>query len=136
MPARHDHSTDRVDAFDEREYAILEFLEQIARKMQADGIKRSTIAARIGKSKAYVTKLMNGPNMTFGTAAHLAKAVGLEFHTSCLACPQTIVISSIRELAFDEAATSAIPAWMIDAAASSSTSADTKELLGEQVEIE
>jgi len=62
-----------------KETAIIEFTEQIVSAMKARNLKRVDLANAMGKSKAHVTQLLQGPNMTFGTASELALSVGLRF---------------------------------------------------------
>ena len=62
-----------------KETAIIEFTEQVVSAMKARGLKRTDLASTMGKSKAHVTQLLQGPNMTFGTAAELALSVGMRF---------------------------------------------------------
>lgn len=62
-----------------KETAIIEFTEQIVSAMKARNLKRIDLANAMGKSKAHITQLLQGANMTFGTAAELALAVGMRF---------------------------------------------------------
>ena len=52
------------------EEIILEFTEKIAVKMEASNINRSELAGRLGVSKAFVTKLLNGNPDTFVKSRH------------------------------------------------------------------
>ena len=61
------------------EGVIVEFTEELARWMKEKKVSRSELAARIGHSPAYVTKVLRGnANFTASTMAKLAKAVGTE----------------------------------------------------------
>ncbi len=58
------------------ERAILEFTEQVAAAMHEAGMSRADLARKLGVSKAFVTKLLNGnPNLTIRTMVALAKAL-------------------------------------------------------------
>jgi transcriptional regulator with XRE-family HTH domain len=58
---------------------IIDFTEELARWMKEKKISRSELAARIGHSPAYITKVLRGnANFTATTMAKLAKAVGAE----------------------------------------------------------
>src|SRR5882724_10505782 len=58
---------------------IVDFTEELARWMKEKRVSRSELAARIGHSPAYVTKVLRGnANFTAATIAKLAKAVGAE----------------------------------------------------------
>jgi hypothetical protein len=62
-----------------KEMAIIEFTEQIVQAMQRGEIKRRDLAEKLGTSKSHVTQLLAGTNLTFGTAAALAHAIGGRF---------------------------------------------------------
>jgi transcriptional regulator with XRE-family HTH domain len=58
---------------------IVDFTEELARWMKEKKVSRSDLAARIGHSPAYITKVLRGnANFTAATMAKLAKAVGAE----------------------------------------------------------
>ncbi|HCF62491.1 MAG TPA: hypothetical protein DFS52_31430 [Myxococcales bacterium] len=73
----------RAQAIYDRENAIMELTEAVVRAMEAQNLTRAEVAKRLGKSKAAITQLLQGPNFRFGTAAELAVAVGLHFHARC-----------------------------------------------------
>ena len=58
---------------------IIEFTEELSRWMEEHQISRSVLAAKIGHSPAYVTKVLRG-DVSFTTAilTKLARAVGAE----------------------------------------------------------
>lgn len=61
------------------EGAALRFTEEVARLMEAQGVTRTELAARIGTSPAYVTKILSrNVNFTLATMAKLARALGAE----------------------------------------------------------
>jgi len=52
------------------------FTEQVVASMEAQGISRAELAKRLGVSKAFITKLLNGnPNLTIKTMVSLAKTL-------------------------------------------------------------
>jgi transcriptional regulator with XRE-family HTH domain len=58
---------------------IIEFTEELSRWMRERKISRSALAARIGHSPAYVTKVLRGDaNFTAATMTKLAQAMGAE----------------------------------------------------------
>ena len=58
---------------------IIEFTEELSRWMRERKISRSALAARIGHSPAYVTKVLRGDvNFTAATMTKLARAVGAD----------------------------------------------------------
>ena len=58
---------------------ILEFIEELSRWMNERKISRSALAAKIGHSPAYITKVLRGDaNFTAATMTKLARAVGAE----------------------------------------------------------
>lgn len=60
-----------------QEHFILEVTEQIAQVMADSNVSRSELAQRLGKSKGYVTQLLNGTaNMTLRTVADMFTALG------------------------------------------------------------
>jgi len=63
----------------ELEGLLLELTEQIVRHMEREGINRTGLARRLGKSSPYVTKLLSGkPNMTLETIVKVARALKCE----------------------------------------------------------
>jgi transcriptional regulator with XRE-family HTH domain len=67
-------------AFD-KERATLEFGQQLAHALAANGMSRAQLARNLGKTRAYVTQVMrDGQNLTIKTMAELAGACGHELH--------------------------------------------------------
>jgi transcriptional regulator with XRE-family HTH domain len=60
------------------EGAITEASELVARLMAEAGITKAELARRLGKSRAYVTQLLGGTNMTVRTLAEVAFELGAE----------------------------------------------------------
>jgi plasmid maintenance system antidote protein VapI len=61
--------------------AILEFTESVAREMARQGLTRTALAARLGATPAYVTKILRGKaNFTLATMVRLSRALGSELH--------------------------------------------------------
>lgn len=61
------------------EEMIIEFTEKVVAAMQERDMSRVELAQRLGVSKAFVTKLLNGnPNLTIRTMVSLAAALGCE----------------------------------------------------------
>lgn len=60
----------------EQQLLLLDAAEQISRLMEKHGVSRTDLAQRIGKSKGFVTQVLNGRhNMTLRTLADLAWAL-------------------------------------------------------------
>ena len=58
------------------EEVLLYFTEQICQLMEKKGIDRAELARRLGTSRAYITKLLNGyPNLTLQTMVKIALAL-------------------------------------------------------------
>lgn len=72
------------DSFEFRlENHLFEIGENISRFMKEQHLNRAQMAERLGVSRAYVTKLLNGnPNLTVGTLLKLSDVLGqeLEIH--------------------------------------------------------
>jgi transcriptional regulator with XRE-family HTH domain len=67
--------------------AIMELTEELSRWMEQNGVSRSDLAAKIGVSAPYVTKILKGNvNFTIGTMVKLARAVGadLDLHLKAI----------------------------------------------------
>jgi transcriptional regulator with XRE-family HTH domain len=63
------------------ERAIIEFTEELSRWMEARGISQAELAAAIGASQPYVSKVLKGNvNFTLATLTKLARAVGAMVH--------------------------------------------------------
>ncbi|MFY9268251.1 MAG: helix-turn-helix transcriptional regulator [Candidatus Manganitrophaceae bacterium] len=76
--------TEKLEAFKEdidfrTEEVILELTDKISEIMARDGVNRSELANRLGVSKAFITKLLNGnPNLTLRTLVSIATALGCD----------------------------------------------------------
>jgi hypothetical protein len=55
-----------------------DFLAQVENKMEQDGVSRSDVAERLGRTAGRVTQLFNPGNMTLGTAVRLGSVVGMK----------------------------------------------------------
>ena len=59
-----------------KEAAILDFTDELGRRMKEQGINKAELARRIGKSSPYITKVFQGnTNLTLKSMAKLALAV-------------------------------------------------------------
>lgn len=71
----------------QQERAILEVTETVCRLMAEQGVSRSELARRLGKSKSYVTQLLDGEaNMTVRTISDVFVALerAVHFHGGVL----------------------------------------------------
>lgn len=60
---------------------LLEFTEQMAQALIAQDLKRSELAQRLGTSRAWVTKLLDGQeNMTLKTMVRVANALDMDLN--------------------------------------------------------
>ena len=60
---------------------ILDFTEKIVMKMRELDISRAELARRLGVSKAFVTKLLNGnPNLTIKTMMSITDVLGCDLN--------------------------------------------------------
>ena len=72
---------EKLDEFqDDQEFrteqAIIDFTERVVAAMHERGMSRVELAQRLGVSKAFVTKLLNGnPNLTIRTMVAIADAL-------------------------------------------------------------
>lgn len=63
------------------EIPVLEFTEELARLMDEKSVNQAELARRIGKSPAYISKVLNGnENFTLKTITKLALAVDSTVH--------------------------------------------------------
>ncbi len=77
----------------QQEHAIIEATELICAIMKEDGVTRSQLAQRLGKTRGWVTQLLDGAaNMTLRTAADIFTALGYELRLG--ACRLEEVVSS------------------------------------------
>jgi transcriptional regulator with XRE-family HTH domain len=61
--------------------AAYEFVRELERRLEEQGISRAELARRLGTSKAYVTKVLSADaNFTLATMNRLAAAVGGMVH--------------------------------------------------------
>ena len=64
----------------ELEGVILEITEQIARELAKQKVTRAELAKRLGVSKPYVSKVLNGmPNLTLAKMVQISRALGCKF---------------------------------------------------------
>ena len=65
----------------QQESAIMEVTELICEIMEQKNVSRSELADRLGRTKGYITQLLDGrANMTIRTLADVFGALGEEFH--------------------------------------------------------
>jgi len=63
------------------ERAIIEFTEALARWMEEKGVSQAELAAAVGVSQPYISKVLRGNvNFTLATVTKLAHALGAEVH--------------------------------------------------------
>ena len=68
-------------AIRQQEELIVQVTELISVAMERQGLTKADLAARLGKSRPFVTQVLSGDaNMTLKTAADLFTALGLELH--------------------------------------------------------
>ncbi len=59
----------------------LEFTEQVVALMEAAGVTKAALAARLGVAPAYVTKVLGGTtNFTLESMVKIARALGAKLH--------------------------------------------------------
>lgn len=64
-----------------QESAKIDFAVNLDRRCQEKGISRSQLAEKIGKSPAYITKILRGDtNLTIDSMVKLIRAIGGELH--------------------------------------------------------
>jgi hypothetical protein len=74
-------SPDNMRLF-QQERAITDVTELICRVMKEEGYTRTMLAAKLGKSKGYVTQLLDGErNKTIRTVADVLAMLGREFYS-------------------------------------------------------
>lgn len=74
---------------DQFEYAaeklMLRYFRAIRRRMREEGISQTELAARLGVSQAYVSKLLKyNQNLTIRSLAELAEVLDVEWEQPCL----------------------------------------------------
>ncbi len=63
------------------EFSLIDFGEELHKRMEELGMNRSQLAEKMGCSKAYVTQALSGDgNFTLKTMAKFASAVGCRVH--------------------------------------------------------
>lgn len=68
----------------QQERAISAVTGIIRRAMDEQGLRRTELAARLRKTKGWVTQLLDGEgNKTIRTVADVLAALGLELHVTC-----------------------------------------------------
>jgi transcriptional regulator with XRE-family HTH domain len=81
----------------QQERAIFEVTDLIESVMEEQGISRTKLAELLGKTKGWVTQLLDGEaNKTIRTVADVFAVLGLEYHSSA----REICISNGKELQF------------------------------------
>ncbi len=88
---------DKLEAFQEdaefyAEELILDLTEQVIVAMKELGVNRTELAARMGVSKAFITKLLRGnTNITLRTMASLARSLGCNVNIDV--CPKDVELA-------------------------------------------
>lgn len=63
--------------------AVLEAAENLAQLMEEKGVSRTELARRLGRSKSWVTQMLDGrSNKTLRTIADAFAVLGQEYHSS------------------------------------------------------
>jgi transcriptional regulator with XRE-family HTH domain len=81
MSHKHLTTYERILLEDERglrqEELIIEVTEAVARALRSSGLTQNQLAARLGKTKGYISQVMaGGNNLTLRTLADIAQALG------------------------------------------------------------
>ena len=85
----------------QQERTILEITMLIRRLMKTDGVSKTDLANRLGKSKSYITQLLDGrTNMTLRTISDVMHALGKSLHLT--AGPISLVPDLPQETATPE----------------------------------
>ena len=72
------------------------FLRQILRRMKQLGLNQSALAKRMNVSRPYISKVLRSDvNISFGTAAKLAKALEMDFFPELREKSETVKMSSM-----------------------------------------
>jgi transcriptional regulator with XRE-family HTH domain len=67
-----------------QERSILDVTEKICELMEREGVNRAQLAKRLGKTRGYVTQLLDGTtNMTVRTISDVFTVLGYEFLANC-----------------------------------------------------
>jgi transcriptional regulator with XRE-family HTH domain len=75
----------------QQERLILDTTEQICEVMEEQGISRTELANQLGKSKAFISQLLNGShNMTLRTLSDVFVALGLAVHVDAGSLDETV----------------------------------------------
>jgi len=73
---KHTADPERMKAF-QQERLILEVTELISRRMEEQGVSKAQLAERLGKTKGYITQLLDGrANMTLRTVSDVLFVLG------------------------------------------------------------
>ncbi|HHT9134652.1 MAG TPA: helix-turn-helix domain-containing protein [Candidatus Avalokitesvara rifleensis] len=94
------------------EGAILDFTEAVCEKMEKDRVSRAQLAERLGKTRAFVTRTLNGqPNLTLKTMVRIAHALNSELSIHLTAKDIGIISSrhNIQPVAAADAGAGVIP---------------------------
>ena len=95
-------ATESVDYW--TQFAIRGFVRDLASRMDTQGIKRADLAAKIGSSPAYVTKVLRGDaNFTLETMTKLAMAVGARVQVNVVDRPAAMMVPVGAQWGFETA---------------------------------
>lgn len=94
----------------QQERAILDVTELICQLMDEEHVTRSVLAGRLGRSKGYVTQLLDGrANMTVRTISDVFVALGRALHFQDGALSQTVSAEPWMAIRFDQTIARARP---------------------------
>lgn len=87
----------------QQERAILDVTELICQLMDEEHVTRSVLAGRLGRSKGYVTQLLDGrANMTVRTISDVFVALGRALHFQDGALSRTVSAEPWMVIRFDQ----------------------------------
>ena len=94
----------------QQERAILDVTELICQLMDEEHVTRSVLAGRLGRSKGYVTQLLDGrANMTVRTISDVFVALGGALHFQDGALSKTVSAEPWMTIRFDQTIARARP---------------------------
>lgn len=94
----------------QQERAILDVTELICQLMDEEHVTRSVLAGRLGRSRGYVTQLLDGrANMTVRTISDVFVALGRALHFQDGALSQTVSAEPWMTIRFDQTIARARP---------------------------
>lgn len=79
-----------------KEELILAATCAISEELERQGVNKAELARRLGRTRGHVTQLLGGRNLTLGSLAEMADALGCRVEVSVTSTKRSAAVKSIK----------------------------------------